>query len=245
MENHQNEIEYYKSKLEQLKTLKSKTMFTKNFASVTQIGAIISLYCIFSASNITPFKQDMLKTFVPAIETFNDQDEHSNPVLDFTNQYAKETDLKLLLEYNTPFEQINNGMYQKIHYTYSYTNKDEEELRNLLANPILLNDTLTKECEYVEYANNINEQENYQTYNVQNLNKEKSTYLYNKETKSKNNFYTLIFCLSSILLISPCYLLKKHSLNDLEQIEKEIDEYEKELALIKKINPNDCPSKPF
>ena len=91
-------------------------------------------------------------------------------------------------------------MYKKIHYTYSYTNKDEEDIRNLLSNPILLNDTLTKECEYVEYANNINEQENYPTYNAQILNKEKSTYLYNKETKSKNNFYTLIYCLNTIVL---------------------------------------------
>ena len=124
------------------------------------------------------------------------------------------------------------------------TNKDEEDIRKLLSNPTLLNNTLTKECEYVEYANNINEQENYPTYNVQILNKEKSTYLYNKETKSKNIFDTLIFSLSTMLLISPFYLLKKMSLKDLEQIEKEMTEYENKLNLIKKINPNDCPSKP-
>ncbi len=136
-------------------------------------------------------------------------------------------------------------MYQKILYTYSYTNKDEKDIRNLLSNPTLLKNTLTKECEYVEYANNINEQENYPTYNVQILNKEKSTYLYNKETKSKNIFDTLIFSLSTMLLISPFYLLKKMSLKDFEQIEKEMTEYENKLNLTKKINPNDCPSKPF
>ncbi len=125
-------------------------------------------------------------------------------------------------------------MYQKIQYTYSYTNKDEEDIRNFLSNQTLLNNTLTKECEYVEYANNINEQENYPTYNVQILNKEKSTYLYNKETKSKNIFDTLIFSLSTMLLISPFYLLKKMSLKDLEQIEKEMTEYENKLNLIKK-----------
>ena len=223
-----------KSELEQLKKLKSKTNFVKNFSTATQIGVIISLYYFFSSTNITPFKQDIIKTFIPAIETFNEQNEHSKPVLDFTAQYDEEKDLKLLLEYNTPYEPINNGMYQKIHYTYSYTNQDEEDIRKLLSNPTLLNNTLTKECEYVEYVNNINEQENYPTYNVQILNKESSTYLYNKETKSKNIFDTLIFCLGTMLLISPFYLLKRASLKDLEQIEKEMTEYENKLNLIKK-----------
>ena len=234
MNNTKNELEYYKLKLEQLKKLKSKTNFVKNFSTATQIGVIISLYYFFSSTNITPFKQDIIKTFIPAIETFNEQNEHSKPVLDFTAQYDEEKDLKLLLEYNTPYEPINNGMYQKIHYTYSYTNQDEEDIRKLLSNPTLLNNTLTKECEYVEYANNINEQENYPTYNVQILNKESSTYLYNKETKSKNIFDTLIFCLGTMLLISPFYLLKRASLKDLEQIEKEMTEYENKLNLIKK-----------
>ena len=234
MNNTKNELEYYKLKLEQLKKQKSKTNFVKNFSTATQIGAIISLYYFFSSTNITPFKQDITKTFIPAIETLNEQNEHSKPVLDFTNQYDEEKDLKLLLEYNTPYEPINNGMYQKIHYTYSYTNQDEEDIRKLLSNPTLLNKTLTKECEYVEYVNNINEQENYPTYNVQILNKESSTYLYNKETKSKNIFDTLIFCLGTMLLISPFYLLKRTSLKDLEQIEKEMTEYENKLNLIKK-----------
>ena len=234
MNNTKNELEYYKLKLEQLKKLKSKTNFVKNFSTATQIGVIISLYYFFSSTNITPFKQDIIKTFIPAIETFNEQNEHSKPVLDFTAQYDEEKDLKLLLEYNTPYEPINNGMYQKIHYTYSYTNQDEEDIRKLLSNPTLLNNTLTKECEYVEYVNNINEQENYPTYNVQILNKESSTYLYNKETKSKNIFDTLIFCLGTMLLISPFYLLKRASLKDLEQIEKEMTEYENKLNLIKK-----------
>ena len=48
-----------------------------------------------------------------------------------------------------------------------------------------------------------------------------------------------------MLLISPFYLLKRTSLKDLEQIEKEMTEYENKLNLIKKINPNDCPSKSF
>ena len=81
MNNTKNELEYYKLKLEQLKKLKSKTNFVKNFSTATQIGVIISLYYFFSSTNITPFKQDIIKTFIPAIETFNEQNEHSKPVL--------------------------------------------------------------------------------------------------------------------------------------------------------------------
>ena len=65
MKNNLNEIE------EGIKFLKSKTTYTKNFFTATQIGAIISLYYIFSSANLTPFKQDIIKTFVPAIKTFN------------------------------------------------------------------------------------------------------------------------------------------------------------------------------
>lgn len=246
MNNYQSEIEYYKQQLEKLKFSKKKIVFTKHFATATQIGAIISLYYIFSSANLTPFKEDITKYFFPAIENFNEQKEHSKPVIDWSKKYQNEEDVKLLIEYNTPYEPIENGMYQKIHYTYSYTNELEENIKKYLSNPKLLNENLTKECEFIEYQDTINEQENNPTYNVQILNKEKSTYLYNKESKNKNRFYTLIFCLSTMLLMSPLvtyplYYLKKEakiSLEELEERKRELEEHKKELenqlALIRK-----------
>ena len=82
-----------------------------------------------------------------------------------------------------------------MHSIYSYKNIKEEDIKDIVSNPELLNEYLTKESEFPEYTETIDEINNYPTYNIQILNKEKSIYQNELESRKDAVLDTITYLL--------------------------------------------------
>ena len=210
-----------------LEELKKEINNRERFRKIScgfKIGILFSTYLIFKSKHMTPFNEDILKYYVPSIETINEDNERTKPVLD----YSKKTlegykDVKLLVEYNTAYEKMNNGLYRKIRYVYSYQNMKEEDIKDIVDNPFLLDEFLTKESEFPEYRETIDEKNNNPTYNIQVLNKDKAVYLKELEGMENALIDTITYLLLNGTFLGMLYLFDIKEKQDLEKLK---DEYQ-------------------
>ncbi len=164
----------------------------------------------------------MLKYYVPAIETVNEDDERTRPVLAPEKKTLEGyKDVKLLIEYNTAWEKTNNGLYRKMHSIYSYQNMQEENIKDIVSNQELLNKFLIKESEFPEYSETIDEKSNYPTYNIQILNKEKSFYQNELESEKNAVLDSIIYFLLNGTFLSLINLIEEKETEDLEKLKRE------------------------
>lgn len=189
------------------------------------IGVLALLYVSLSKINKTPFKQDMVKYYVPAIEMINENHEKSTPVLEPRKQteYDKR-DIELLIQYNTSWEKQNNGLYEQKQIVYAYQNIKEEDIIDIINNLESLEEYLTKKSELSFYAKDVPLENNYPKYNIELINEGKSIYQYKLESKKDALIDTSIF-LTFLCLTLRC----------LRGVNKCIDERIKDLEMKDKI----------
>ncbi len=206
---------------EMKKTIKEKEDLLKVSGAI-KIGIILSTYLIFRSRHMTPFTEDMLKYYVPAIETVNEEDERTKTVIEPEKKTLEGyKDVKLLVEYNTAFLKANNGLYRKMHYVYSYKNIKEEDIKDIVSNPKLLEEYLTKESEFPEYSESIDEKNNYPTYYIQILNKEKSIYQNELESRKDAILDTITYILLNGTFLSLIMIADEKEKNDLNELKRE------------------------
>ncbi len=205
---------------EMKKTIKERENLQK-VSSASKIGIILVTYLLFRSKHMTPFTEDMLKYYVPAIETVNEDDERTKAVF----APGKKTlegykDVKLLVEYNTAWEKTNNGLYRQMHYVYSYKNMKEEDIKDIVSNPKILEEYLTKESEFPEYSESIDEINNYPTYNIQILNKEKSIYQNELESRKDAILDTITYILLNGTFLGMLIMADEKEKSDLEELKR-------------------------
>ena len=206
---------------EMKKTIKERENLQK-VSSASKIGIILVTYLLFRSKHMTPFTEDMLKYYVPAIETVNEDDERTKTVLEPEKKTLEGyKDVKLLVEYNTAWEKTNNGLYRKMHSIYSYQNMKEEDIKDIVSNPKLLNEYLTKESEFPEYTETIDEINNYPTYNIQILNKEKSIYQNELESRKDAILDTIMYLILNGTVLWVISMIDKIEKSDLEELKRE------------------------
>ena len=172
----------------------------KRMVKCAYLGGIAILYASLNKVQKAPFKQNMFKYYVPAIETIDEDYNRTNPVLMPSKKNINENNIELLIEYNSGWQLTNNGLYQKNHCIYSYKNIKEEDIKDIVDNIDLLDEYLDKKAEFPEYTKTIDINNNYPTYNIQILNKEKSIYYYELQSKTDALSNTFLFLILAGLL---------------------------------------------
>ena len=206
---------------EMKKTIKERENIRK-LSGAIKIGTLLATYLVWKSKNMTPFTEDMLKYYVPAIETVNEDDERTKAVFAPEKKTLEGyKNVKLLVEYNTAWEKTNNGLYRQIHSIYSYQNMKEEDIKDIVSNPELLNEYLTKESEFPEYAETIDEINNYPTYNIQILNKEKSIYQNELESRKDAVLDTITYLLLNGIFLGMLVMADEKEKSDLEKLKRE------------------------
>ena len=160
----------------------------------SSIGALAFVCASLSNINKTPFKQDMIKSYVPSIKTINEEYSESASVLEPKKQsvYGKKG-VSLLVQYNTSWEKKNNGLYEQKQMVYAYQNIKEEDILDIVNNPQLLDEYLEKRSEYSFYAKDVSLENNYPKYNIEVIDEDKSVYQYYLESKKDALIDTSIF----------------------------------------------------
>ena len=205
---------------EMKKTIKEREDLLKVSGAI-KIGIILSTYLIFRSRHMTPFTEDMLKYYVPAIETVNEDDNRTKTVIEPEKKTLEGyKDVKLLVEYNTAFLKTNNGLYRKMHYVYSYKNIKEEDIKDIVSNPKLLEEYLTKESEFPEYSESIDKINNYPTYNIQILNKDKSIYQNELESRKDAVLDTITYLLLNGIFLGMLVMADEKEKSDLEELKR-------------------------
>lgn len=206
---------------EMKKTIKERDALLKMSGAI-KIGTLLATYLVWKSKNMTPFTEDMLKYYVPAIENVNEDNERTKPVLNPDKKTLEGyKDVKLLVEYNTSWEKTNNGLYKKTKYIYSYQNMKEEDIKDIVNNPKLLEEYLTKESEFPEYSESIDEINNYPTYNIQILNKEKSIYQNELESRKDAILDTITYLILNGTFLGMLIMADEKEKSDLENLKRE------------------------
>ena len=206
---------------EMKKTIKERENIRKVSGAI-KIGTLLATYLVWKSKNMTPFTEDMLKYYVPAIETVNEDDERTKAVFAPEKKTLEGyKDVKLLVEYNTAWEKTNNGLYRKMHSIYSYKNIKEEDIKDIVSNPELLNEYLTKESEFPEYTETIDEINNYPTYNIQILNKEKSIYQNELESRKDAVLDTITYLLVNGIFLWMLFMADENENKYTEKLKRE------------------------
>lgn len=206
---------------EMKKTIKERENIRKVSGAI-KIGTLLATYLVWKSKNMTPFTEDMLKYYVPAIETVNEDDERTKAVFAPEKKTLEGyKNVKLLVEYNTAWEKTNNGLYRKMHSIYSYKNIKEEDIKDIVSNPELLNEYLTKESEFPEYTETIDEINNYPTYNIQILNKEKSIYQNELESRKDAVLDTITYLLVNGIFLGMLFMADENENKYTEKLKRE------------------------
>ena len=194
----------------------------KKISGCSKIGLVAATYLLFKSNHMTPFTEDMLRYYVPAIENVNEDDEKTKPMLDIEKKTLNGyKDVKLLVLYNTAWEKTSEGLYRQMRCVYSYQNIKEEDIKDIVSNPKLLNEYLTKESEFPVYSETIDETNNYPTYNIQILNKEKAIYQNELESRGDAILDTITYLLLNGIFLGIIILADEKENSDLEKLKSE------------------------